>query len=76
MCPGTIDTPMLEASCEGWDKPVEELYAEVAEKIPVRRLGQPIDAAKIVAFLISDDAEYINATTLVVDGGTLALPPW
>jgi len=76
MCPGTIDTPMLAASCEGWDKPVEELYAEVAQKIPARRLGQPVDTAKVVAFLISDDADYINATTLVVDGGTLALPPW
>ena len=38
ICPGTIDTPMLAATCEGWDKPVEELYAEVAKKIPVRRL--------------------------------------
>ena len=76
LCPGTIDTPMLAASCAGWDTPKEELYAEVAKKIPVRRLGQPLDVAKAVAFLISDDAEYINATSLVFDGGTLALPPW
>ncbi len=41
ICPGTIDTPMLAATCDGWDKPVEELYAEVAKKIPVRRLGSP-----------------------------------
>ena len=40
ICPGTIDTPMLAASCEGWDKPVAELYAQVARRIPVRRLGQ------------------------------------
>lgn len=46
--PGTIDTPMLAATCAGWDKPVEELYAEVAEKIPVRRLGQPDDIARAV----------------------------
>ena len=76
ICPGTIDTPMLAASCAGWDTPKEELYAEVAKKIPVRRLGQPLDVAKAVAFLISDDAEYINATSLMFDGGTLALPPW
>lgn len=74
--PGTIDTPMLAATCAGWDKPVAELYAEVAQKIPVRRLGQPEDVAKAVAFLISDDAGYINGTTLVLDGGTLGLPPW
>ena len=76
VCPGTIDTPMLAASCAGWSKPKEELYADVAKRIPVRRLGQPLDVAKAVAFLISDDAEYIDAVSLVLDGGTLALPPW
>jgi NAD(P)-dependent dehydrogenase (short-subunit alcohol dehydrogenase family) len=74
--PGTIDTPMLAATCAGWDKPVEELYAEVAQKIPVRRLGQPADIAKAAAFLLSDEASYVNATTLILDGGTMALPPW
>jgi len=76
VCPGTIDTPMLAASCEGWDKPVAELYAEVEKRIPVRRLGQPIDVAKAAAFLLSDDAEYINAVSVPLDGGTMALPPW
>lgn len=74
--PGTIDTPMLAATCAGWDKPVAELYAEVAGKIPVRRLGQPEDVAAAVAFLISDAASYINGTILTLDGGTMALPPW
>jgi NAD(P)-dependent dehydrogenase (short-subunit alcohol dehydrogenase family) len=76
ICPGTIDTPMLAATCEGWDKPVAELYAEVARRIPVRRLGQPHDIAQAAAFLLSDEASYINATSLVLDGGTMALPPW
>lgn len=74
--PGTIDTPMLAATCEGWDAPVEELYAEVEKKIPVRRLGQPEDIAKAAAFLLSDDAEYANGTILTLDGGTMVLPPW
>lgn len=76
ICPGTIDTPMLAATCEGWDKPVAELYADVARRIPVRRLGQPLDAAQAAAFLLSDEAGYINGTSLVLDGGTMALPPW
>ena len=76
ICPGTIDTPMLAASCQGWDKPVAELYAEVEKKIPVRRLGQPLDIAHVAAFLLSDEAAYINATSIMLDGGTLALPPW
>jgi NAD(P)-dependent dehydrogenase (short-subunit alcohol dehydrogenase family) len=74
--PGTIDTPMLAASCEGFDKPRDELYAEVAAKIPVRRMGQPIDVARAVAFLLSDDAEFINGSVVHLEGGTLALPPW
>jgi NAD(P)-dependent dehydrogenase (short-subunit alcohol dehydrogenase family) len=36
---GTIDTPMLAASCAGWSKPKKEIYAEVAKKIPVQRNG-------------------------------------
>lgn len=74
--PGTIDTPMLAASCEGWDKPKEVLYAEVARKIPVQRMGQPIDVARAVAFLVSDDAGFINGSVIHLEGGTLALPPW
>lgn len=76
ICPGTIDTPMLAATCEGWDKPVAELYADVARRIPVRRLGQPLDIAQAAAFLLSEQASYVNGTSLVLDGGTMALPPW
>lgn len=74
--PGTIDTPMLAATCAGWDQSKEEIYAEVAKKIPVRRLGQPLDIANAAAFLMSDEASYIDGTILVLDGGTLPLPPW
>lgn len=74
--PGTVKTPMLAATCQGWNKPIDDLYAEVAQKIPVRRLGEPKDIAKAAAFLLSDDASYINGTILTLDGGTMALPPW
>ena len=74
--PGTIDTPMLAASCEGWDQPKEVLYAAVAKKIPVRRMGRPIDVAHVVAFLLSDEAGFVNNCVVPVEGGTLALPPW
>jgi 3-oxoacyl-[acyl-carrier protein] reductase len=74
--PGTIDTPMLAKSCEGWDKPKEELYAEVAKKIPVQRMGTPDDVARAVAFLVSEDAGFINGSVVHLEGGTLALPPW
>jgi NAD(P)-dependent dehydrogenase (short-subunit alcohol dehydrogenase family) len=74
--PGTIDTPMLAASCAGWSTPKEVLYAEVAKKIPVQRLGQPIDVAKTVGFLLSDEAGFINGSVIHLEGGTRCLPPW
>jgi NAD(P)-dependent dehydrogenase (short-subunit alcohol dehydrogenase family) len=76
ICPGTIDTPMLAASADGWEAPLEELYAEIAQKIPVRRLGTPEDVAKVAAFLLSDDAGYIAGTSVFLEGGTMGLPPW
>ncbi len=74
--PGTIDTPMLAASCAGWSKSKEEIYADVAKKIPVQRMGQPIDVARAVAFLLSDAAGFINGSIVHLEGGTLCLPPW
>jgi NAD(P)-dependent dehydrogenase (short-subunit alcohol dehydrogenase family) len=74
--PGTIDTPMLAASCAGWAKPKEEIYADVAKKIPIRRMGQSIDVANAVGFLLSDEAGFINGSIVHLEGGTLCLPPW
>jgi NAD(P)-dependent dehydrogenase (short-subunit alcohol dehydrogenase family) len=74
--PGTIDTPMLAASCAGWDTPKDVLYAQVAKKIPIQRMGQPVDVAQAVAFLLSDDAGFINGSVVHLEGGTLCLPPW
>lgn len=74
--PGTIDTPMLAASCAGWDTPREVLYAEVAKKIPVQRMGKPIDVANVVAFLLTDEAGFVNGSVIHLEGGTLCLPPW
>ena len=74
--PGTIDTPMLAASCAGFSKPKDELYAEVAKKIPVQRMGKPCDVANAVAFLFTDEAGFINGSIIHLEGGTLCLPPW
>ena len=47
----------------------EELKNNLLTQIPAGRLGEPKDIAKAVAFLASDDAAYINGTTLHVNGG-------
>lgn len=42
----------------------------------VGRVGTPLDQARAVLFLVSDDSEFIDGTNLAVDGGVLAMSPW
>jgi L-rhamnose 1-dehydrogenase len=42
------------------------------EQIPLGRLGEPDDVAGVVAFLASDDARYMSAAEVLVDGGAIA----
>jgi NAD(P)-dependent dehydrogenase (short-subunit alcohol dehydrogenase family) len=52
----------------------QEMADEAGYKaIPVARCGEPIDIARLAAFLCSDDASYIIGQTIVADGGTTAL---
>ena len=61
--PGWIDTPG-EHQMFG-DQAVEE----GGDRVPWGRLGTPEDIARVVAFLTSDDADYVTGATVVVDGG-------
>lgn len=62
VAPGWIDT-------EGWEGELDGKREEYASKIPLGRLGSPEDVAKGVAFLASDDSEYITGITLPINGG-------
>lgn len=73
IAPGVIDTPMwdevdaLFAKYEG--REIGEKKRVVGEEVPYGRMGHPDDLAGAAVFLASDDAEYIVAQTLNVDGG-------
>jgi 3-oxoacyl-[acyl-carrier-protein] reductase len=62
VAPGFIATDMTDVLSE-------ELKNNLLTQIPAGRLGEPKDIAKAVAFLASEDASYINGTTLHVNGG-------
>jgi NAD(P)-dependent dehydrogenase (short-subunit alcohol dehydrogenase family) len=71
VCPGDIDTPMLESECRQLGENHEQFMKEAASR-PLRRVGTADDVANAVLFLASDMAKWITGTHLVVDGGGLA----
>ena len=66
IAPGSVPTP----ATEGFVTP--EQYEQRAKAIPLRRNGTPQDVASAVAFLLSDEASFINGAMLAVDGGIIA----
>lgn len=76
VCPGTIDTPLLEvkggvvdtfSSAAG--RSALEYRARLAKQIPLRRFGLPEDVADAVAFLVSSQASFVTGEALNVTGG-------
>ncbi|WP_025852436.1 3-oxoacyl-ACP reductase FabG [Paenibacillus ehimensis] len=62
VAPGFIETGMVA------NMP-EKVIQQMLEKIPLRRLGQPIDVANAYLFLASSESDYVNGTVLEVNGG-------
>ncbi len=71
IAPGWITTENYFKCIPGF---TQEMAAEAGYKsIPVARCGEPLDIARLAAFLCSDDASFIIGQTLVADGGTTAM---
>lgn len=70
IAPGAIMTPMIQASLKQID-PVnwEEVGREFVSVNPMKRFGKAEEVAHLVAFLLSDEAEFINAAVIPIDGG-------
>jgi len=77
IAPGTIDTPMLERDLAGMNHADADSFLEkVRAANALGRIGDPAEVASVLVFLASDAASYVTGTTIVVDGGFLAVKPF
>lgn len=67
LSPGAIDTPSLRKAMEA--ETDESRIRALAERSPLKRIGSPEEVARVVAFLASEHASYVNGVELYVDGG-------
>ncbi len=67
IAPGSIGT---ETNLKNYTK---KQIRDLIKTVPLKRLGAPVEVAKVAVFLASDDSSYINGQTIVVDGGEVRL---
>ena len=69
IAPGAIRTPINK---EAWE--TKEAYDKLMEVIPYNRIGEVEDVARAAVWLASDESDYVNGITLVIDGGMTLYP--
>ena len=73
ICPGTIQSPLLDKAVQQFvAKTGEEaaaVYTSLDKVQPMGRIGQPEEIAKAVRFLLSDDSSFTTGSLFAVDGG-------
>lgn len=67
LSPGHIDTPIMESLQQG--EALTKMKQEFVNNVPLGRMGDPDEIAKVVSFLASDEASYVSGIELFVDGG-------
>ncbi|WP_348788764.1 glucose 1-dehydrogenase [Leifsonia sp. NPDC080035] len=66
VAPGAVDTPINEETMKD-----DSMRQKLENSIPLRKVADPAEIGDVVAFVLSDDARYITATTVFVDGGIM-----
>ena len=70
--PGVIETPLLVGMLEQMFDSVAAGMAKLGEVATLNRVGQPEEVGRVVSFLLSDEASYVNGAKWEIDGGALA----
>jgi len=68
VCPGTTLTPSLERRIQAFPDP-EKARADFIARQPMRRLGKDEEIAAAILFAASDEAAFLNGSTIAIDGG-------
>ncbi len=71
--PGPITTPILEKAGLS-DEAAAGFREQISKAVPLQRMGDAGEVAKLVAFLASDDSRYISGTEVAIDGGLTVHP--
>lgn len=73
ICPGTINTPLLDKAVAHFSSktgtPADEVYRSLDGVQPMGRIGKPEEIARSVAFLLSDESSFTTGSLFAVDGG-------
>ena len=69
ICPGTVDSPFVEAYLEKYHKnEKEKVRAELNQRQPIGRLGRPGEIAHLALYLASEEAAFMNGSVYTIDG--------
>lgn len=72
VCPGSIDTPLLQQDMRSRGVPIEEAIEQDRGAHPMNRIGRPDEVARAALFLSCDDSSFTTGSALFVDGGYAA----
>ena len=73
ICPGTVDTPFVEAYLEKYHKhEKDKMRAELNARQPIGRVGKPLEIAHMALYLCSAEAEFVHGSVMTIDGGWTA----
>jgi len=70
--PATILTRLWEPMLGSFEVSQKEGIKKIAQNIPLKKMGEPIDVAYAVLYLASEESKYVTGTEVIVDGGILA----
>ncbi|MBM3482786.1 MAG: SDR family oxidoreductase [Alphaproteobacteria bacterium] len=72
VCPGPIDTPMVDKIIRAQKEKGEQLLASVKSRLPMGRLGKSDEVAQAIVWLCSPEAAFVTGAVLSADGGFVA----